>query len=407
MLSKWSHRFSNATPFLDQGASALFNFLFVLVASLLLGTEQFAHANYGFLAVVFVVNISNALILQPYLRITSKSQTANIKETTKCAVALTLAVGAVASPLLYVVGQGLGMPGGAISSAILVLYASMAYELGRRVNMLRGKWSLNLLYGIALCGLMLLAILAVRPDTASSLLTVVLVAYAILDLPILFFGFSYALRSSSASSAVETGSHMYREFLRFGTLLLGGAIAFWFISGGYLLVVAKLISTYDVAVLRMSQNLMNGLLLAFTALDNYILAGHARRLLEKSTFVYGFLVLVVVLYSVFAYIVFASIYPSMRNAAYLIAIWAVVYLLITFTRLWVSILKWHGDARSVFVGQTSGAVLFLLLVGLAVFLGLRPGAAGVIVCWLLSSLVIFLLMFVSVRSVLRNSEVRL
>lgn len=404
MLKRGLRDIAKVMPFLDQGATALFNFLFVFTTSLLLSAEEFAFANYGFLAILFVVNVGNALVFQPYLRTIAKGGFASVRRMTLYAVLVSTVISVIASPLLYVIGKNLGMPDGAIYLTVLILYASMAYELGRRMNMLQGRWDLNLLYGMSLSLLMLLALLVVQPDKASDMLAMVLAAYTILGAPMLLLGLGKALRSSVSADTVEVISDTYWESLRYGALLLGGAIAFWFISGGYLLIVAKFVPTYDIAVLRATQNLMNGVLLIFTALDNYVLSGQARRLVKQPASAYGFLVSIVALYSILAYGAFVLIYPSMRSFAYLIAIWAVVYLLTTFARLWISILKWHGDARSVLTGQVSGVAFFMLLVGLAALLDLQPGAAGVTLFWLLSSLVVFVVVLSNVRVALRNGS---
>lgn len=399
MLRRGLRGIAKATPFLDQGAVALFNFLFVFTASLLLSAEEFAFANYGFLAVFFVVNVGNALVFQPYLRTITKGGFTSARGMTLYTILVSMVISAVASPLLYVVGKNLGMPDGAIYLTVLVLYMSMVYELGRRMNMLQGRWGFNVLYGISLSTLTLLALLIMRPDSASGMLTVVLGAYTVLGAPMFLFGLVGALRSSVSPDKVEATSDTYWESLRFGVLLLGGAVSFWFISGGYLLMIAGMVSTNDVVALRVTQNFMNGILLIFAALDNRILAGQAYHLIQRPTSAYGYLVLIVVLYSALAYIAFVLIYPSMRSFAYLIGIWMVVYLLTTFTRLWISIFKWYGNARSVVTVQAGGVFFFVLLVGLAALLGLQLSAVEVTLFWLLSSLVIYMLVLVSRRKI--------
>ena len=392
-------------PFLDQGAAAFFNFFFVFLASVVLSPEEFVFANYGYLELLFAITLSQAFIFQPYLWTTSKSGFANVRATTLHATLACVIVSMVASPLLYMVSKNLGMPAQAIYLTVLILYAAMLYELGRRVNMLRGRWSLNLFCGMSLSALMFLIVLALRPNTASGILTAMLTGYTILGVPMLLFGLVGVFRSPVARNvvgAIPDNPNSYWRSLRYGGWLSGEAIAHWFTTAGYLLVIANLVSTYDFAGLRITQNLMNGIILIFVALENYVLSGHARRLLERPSSVYGYLALMVALYSMFACAAFTLIYPSMRSFAYVFALWAVGYLLFSFAKLWALILKWHGDARSIVMGQISGVAFFMLLISLVALLGLRLSAVEVALFWLLSSLIFSVLVLFKVKVILQR-----
>ncbi len=375
-------RLNMLLPLLEQGVAALYNFLLIFVASLLLPVEQFVTFSYVWLYVLLILNAINALVFQPFMRMIAAHDMRNARAIVRLSVISIIGINFLGGLLAFYLGPYYNETLPLIGWTTVTLFAVAVYELGRRVWMLAGRWHFGVAFGVVLHVSTWTVVWIAKPVTPAGFMAPLVVIYGAVGLVSLALGLMKLLHDAPLEQRDDL---VFLEYFRFGAPLLVGAVAFWFFSGGYLFFVGKILPTTDVAALRMIQNLFNGVLLLLVAIENYILSGGVRALLRRLGIVHSLLASFVIVYGLLVYLVFTKVYPGIDAHAELVLIWTFTYLLLAFSRIWMSLLKWYGHAMKVGLSQINGTGVFLLLLFLCVGLGAPMNALLVSLLWFLTA----------------------
>lgn len=383
-------KLENTFPFLDQGIAAAFNFLFVLVTSFILPTDEFVKINYIMLMVLLMLNVHNALVFQPFLKFFSASSSENIKGISlNVLLKLNLASILIFAGTFYYLKISLSL----FVGAVIWLFILSFYEFNRRISMLNGKWNNNFFIGLLLNLITWPAIYFFKFDSAKVTLLFIISAYFLVSIIFTLINFKYYWKKIFFAKPKGINDiKRDNEFYKFGILLLGGSVAFWFISGGYLLYLGKFLLTNEIAFLRVLQNLFNGIWIILTALDNVILSGSGYEIFKKIKSV-RFLAIVSIftaLYGTLVYLVFRFFY-DFDNITSVLLIWILFYLILSFAKIYMSLLKFMGESKSVFISQGIGVAIYFIMVTIINGVGVELNIINVSFLWVPISLIILLI----------------
>jgi O-antigen/teichoic acid export membrane protein len=384
-------------PILDQAISATFNFLFVMVTSFILPTKEFVFINYIMLIVLLIVNVHNAIVFQPFLKFFTKTKNTNSRK--KFVLKTLFIINLIAIPIIAIISFYLNAPFVLIILAIVWLFILVLYEFNRRISMLRGRWDLNFYIGLLLNILTWPIIIYFSFGTSTVTLFFILSIYLLIT--IIFTIKNYNDFWIGVLDKEYDKFNIFKEnkeFYKFGFMLLGGAVSFWFISGGYLLYIGKFLTADEVALLRTIQNMLNGILIVLTALDNVILSGTANGILKKLSSIKSLIALFIIFYGSLIYIVF-NLFYDFGNILYVLSIWLLFYLIMSFAKVYMSLLKFNGESKSVFISQGIGSIIYLFTVTLMYFNGIKLNVINVSLLWIPISVIILLISLKDLKSI--------
>jgi O-antigen/teichoic acid export membrane protein len=384
-------------PILDQAISATFNFLFVMVTSFILPTKEFVFINYIMLIVLLIVNVHNAIVFQPFLKFFTKTKNTNSRK--KFVLKTLFIINLIAIPIIAIISFYLNAPFVLIILAIVWLFILVLYEFNRRISMLRGRWDLNFYIGLLLNILTWPIIIYFSFGTSTVTLFFILSIYLLIT--IIFTIKNYNDFWIGVLDKEYDKFNIFKEnkeFYKFGFMLLGGAVSFWFISGGYLLYIGKFLTADEVALLRTIQNMLNGILIVLTALDNVILSGTANGILKKLSSIKSLIALFIIFYGSLIYIVF-NLFYDFGNILYVLSIWLLFYLIMSFAKIYMSLLKFNGESKSVFISQGIGSIIYLFTVTLMYFNGIKLNVINVSLLWIPISVIILLISLKDLKSI--------
>ncbi|WP_017436820.1 hypothetical protein [Saccharococcus caldoxylosilyticus] len=383
-------------PILDQAIAAAFNFLFVMVTSFILPTKEFVFVNYIMLIVSLIVNVHNAMVFQPFLKFLDNSG--------KIALKTLFIVNSIAILIIAGASFYLNISFTLLIEAIIWLFTLSFYEFNRRISMLRARWDLNFYIGLLLNVLTWPTMVYFGFKSAAVTLLFILSIYLLVTILFTVKNYNYLWRSLFLDKDYDRG-HIFREskeFYKFGIMLLGGSIAFWFISGGYLLYLGKFLTADETALLRVIQNMLSGILIVLTALDNIILSGSGNGIFKKLNSIHSLtlVALFIIFYGALIYMVF-SLFYDFGNILCVLGIWLLFYLIMSLAKIYMSFLKFNGESKSVFISQGVGAVIYFFIVTLMYFIGIKLNIINVSLLWIPASLIILI---ISIRDLKRLSS---
>ncbi|WP_437829647.1 hypothetical protein ACQRXC_18100 [Niallia taxi] len=369
----------------DQVFTALYNFIFVLTTSLILPTKEFVIINYMVLLVMFVVNVCNAIVFQPFMRQTNKKET--ISKGLLKLVQKYLSITFLLSILIFLIFSKIYN----VNYEVLILgyfwlLFLTIYELCKRINMVTNRWKFNFFSGLLLNCFTWGIVYLLLPRTNKEYLFISVIILGCILLANLIM-----LKINIVNTKQITNTPYEKiEFKQDGKILLGGAISFWFISGGYLLFLSGILSVEEISNLRIIQNLFNGILILSTTLDNYILAGNGKEIHRNQRMMRWGLIGIIIIYSVVVYFAAKIIYPENISLVYLLPIWLVFYLILGLSRFLISLIKYFSVSRTVFTSQFLSAVTYIVLMMLWSFF-FNFNAYIVSILWLPSVFIILLI----------------
>jgi O-antigen/teichoic acid export membrane protein len=389
-------------PILDQAIAAAFNFLFVMVTSFILPTKEFVFVNYIMLIISLIVNVHNAMVFQPFLKFFfNRNSSDNSK---KLALKTLFIINLIAILIIAGASFYLNISFTLLIEAIIWLFILSFYEFNRRISMLRERWDLNFYIGLLLNVLTWPTMVYFDFESAAFTLLFILSIYLLVTIIFTVKNYNYFWRSLFLNKGYDRG-HIFREnkeFYKFGIMLLGGSVAFWFISGGYLLYLGKFLTADETALLRVIQNMLSGILIVLTVLDNIILSGSGNAIFRKLNSIYSLtlVALFIVFYGALIYIVF-SLFYDFGNILYVLSIWLLFYLIMSLAKIYMSFLKFNGESKSIFISQGIGAVIYFFIVTLMYFIGVKLNIINVSLVWIPTSLIILL---ISIKDLKRISS---
>jgi hypothetical protein len=385
-------------PILDQAISATFNFLFVMVTSLILPTKEFVFINYIMLIVLLIVNVHNAIVFQPFLKFFSKIKNTNSSK--KFALKTLFIINLIAIPIIVIICFYLNVPFVLFILAIVWLFILVLYEFNRRISMLRGRWDLNFYIGLLLNILTWPIIIYFSFGTSTVTLLFILSIYLLITIIFTIKNYNDFWIGLFSDKKYEKFNIFKenKEFYKFGFMLLGGAVSFWFISGGYLLYIGKFLAADEVALLRTIQNMLNGILIVLTALDNLILSGAGNGIFKKLSSIKSLIALFIILYGSLTYILF-NLFYDFENILFVLSIWLLFYLIMSFAKIYMSLLKFNGESKSVFISQGIGSIIYLFTVTLMYFNGIKLNVINVSLLWIPISVIILLISLKDLKSI--------
>ncbi|CAI9395041.1 hypothetical protein BACSP_00832 [Bacillus sp. T2.9-1] len=369
----------------DQVYTAAYNFLFVLITSLILKPDQFVEINYIFLLIMFVVNVCNALVFQPFMRQINKNKIIT-KNIILFSVKYLVSIFLISMLLLFILMGIFDLTFSTLMLGFLWLILITFYEFTKRINMIKGNWKSNFNVGLTLNILTWGTVIYLQPNSSLKYLMICMIILFISCLVLFLSSKKSLFDKINVDNVVDVG-----EFFNNGKILLGGAISFWFISGGYLLFLSSFLSVEEISALRIIQNLFNGVLILTTALDNYILSGNGRKIFEMRRILVGALTAFILLYSVIVFIISKVIYTTNYEVVYLLPIWLIFYIVLGISRFLVSMIKFFSVSKAVFTSQFYSMLTFIILFALWLFTSEHVNVYIVSIIWI-PSISIFLIM---------------
>ncbi|SFI88517.1 Polysaccharide pyruvyl transferase family protein WcaK [Paenibacillus sp. UNC496MF] len=368
-----------SSPFFDQIIIAAFNFLLLFCSSFLLNTKEFVLLSNFILFNMLLLNILNAGILQPFMH---KSRTTKDDWLVFSIIASVLLC-FLFSGFVFLLKEHYGFSSKQIAIlATLNLFSSL-FELFRRRNMLLQKWYSNIVAGVTLVTLTAMISFFTGIHRFEGIIEGVTLSYIIVVVLLVIQNSKVGVPLKIALNKEHV-----RSFFTFGWWLLGSAIGFWFVSGGYLLWLSHIIhDSQTIAELRITQNLMSGIVILLTVVDNLQMTGSRNFVLQKRMIFLGTPV-VIVAYGTAMSLFFYASYDQLRSSWNLIFLWTAVYICLAIIRIMTGYLKSQGKARPSFYSQVGVVLLFILITELASITqqGLNPFI--IVVYWLVSYLII-------------------
>lgn len=387
-------------PLGDQGFTALYNFLFVIISSVLLDSKNFIIINTVFLCIMFAINLQNALVLQPFMKesVNNKIKKASISYSIKYLVRLNLIfilfIGA------YFIFTKINFM--TFLLTIVWLFLLTFSEYIRRIVMVLNKWNYGFYFGLVNNLFSWIVILVVKPTTAIAYLNLIIICLFIMLIPYLFVVLKLVKLN------IISDILLVNIYKKGGLILCGSAIAYWFITGGYLLLITHFIPLDQSSDLRKIQNMFNGIMLILTALDNFLLVGSGYIEDKKIKIMHLLLIVSNIVYGVFVYIAINIIYPGNVSLLKLLPMWICFYLILSIGKLWISILKSIYITKAIFLSQFYATIVFILLLSLIKVFAINLNSYLITFIWIPSSLVILIVCLVEKNKVFRKilSEVK-
>ncbi|MGR6337093.1 hypothetical protein ACU5CE_04455 [Priestia megaterium] len=399
-------KLSKLYPLADQIGVSAFNFLLVFIPSLVLDTSEFVKFSNIALFVLFIINAANAVVYQPYLRFfrTSPLLNKNIQKNIYTSFMLLLTSFLI---LTFLLKQHFNF------SWILITYSGawiilmFVYELIKRYNMVTNKWNVNFHMVLVLNVLTFLGILLFQPSTAEQVLTIINCSLLILVASLLlingrYFQFLYFRKDSGTIVSPK-------EFFLFGKNLLGGAIAFWFISGGYLLLIGHFINNSDIENTRIIQNFFSGSLIVINTLDNYLLAKTEKMgdIFNKYKRIRILLMVFLLVYSCGVELAIQIFYPANNIEILLVLLFALFYIILSNLRLINSIAKTIGSSKDVFISQFTASSIYLISIFIINSIDLKISIYILIFLWIPSLFIGYLYSVLNLRTIKKTNNVLL
>jgi hypothetical protein len=345
--------FSKLLPFIDQINVAVFNFILVFIPSILMSSNNLLKANLISLTLGLCISINNALIYQPFLKFLNKEKKISKRIFRDLLIRLYFNV-FIGFGFLIIKGIGIFD----ISEMFLILFFIITinhYELMKRICMLNNRWGINSIFGTIINLSWLLAILIYKNS-----LSKVLIFQVIVVIICTFF-----LKIENKKFIVQDffpPPFETKEFKLFGLGLLGAAISFWIISGGYLLIFKEFFNQEELNTLRLYHNFFSGFLILFVVLDNYLLSGFGQhniinKLKLKSISIIS--IFIVLVYSVVVYLFLRIIYGGAEIE--LLILFGVIYSLLSLIRVINSKYKLKGKSREVMFSQVIPVFCYIII----------------------------------------------
>ena len=399
-------KLSKLYPLADQIGVSAFNFLLVFIPSLVLDTSEFVKFSNIALFVLFIINAANAVVYQPYLRFfrTSPLLNKNIQKNIYTSFMLLLTSFLI---LTFLLKQHFNF------SWILITYSGawiilmFVYELIKRYNMVTNKWNVNFHMVLVLNVLTFLGILLFQPSTAEQVLTIINCSLLILLASLLlingrYFQFLY-LRKDSGTIVSP------KEFFLFGKNLLGGAIAFWFISGGYLLLIGHFINNSDIENTRIIQNFFSGSLIVINTLDNYLLTKTEKMgdIFNKYKRIRILLMVFLLVYSCGVELAIQIFYPANNIQILLVLLFALFYIILSNLRLINSIAKTIGSSKDVFISQFTASAIYLISIFIINSIDLKISIYILIFLWIPSLFIGYLYSVLNLKTIKKTNNILL
>jgi len=389
-------------PLADQIGVSAFNFLLVFIPSLVLGTTEFVKFSNIALFVLFIINASNAVVYQPYLRFFRKEIWLNSLIIKNICITLFMLLSIFLIFVLITKESYNFSSKLAFYSAIWIILMFIC-ELIKRYNMLVNKWNLNFYIIISINILTFLGILIFQPSKAENILLIIDFSLGII-LIILFlvkntyFKFLF-LKKRSKNNVVSS-----KEFWLFGKNLFGGATAFWFISGGYLLLIGHFLNDTEIGNIRVIQNFFSGSLIIINTLDNYLLAKN-----ENFNVVFNkykklrFLILIfLAFYSCCVAVAIHIFYPTNNISLFLVTMFSLFYIILSNLRLINSISKTVGSSKDVFISQFLACLIYLICIVLISIAGFKVSSYSLIAIWVPGLLLGYVYSILNLKSIRKN-----
>jgi hypothetical protein len=367
-------------PVFEQSMSALFNFLLIFLTSIYLVTSDFVVLNNIYLYIMLMVNIMNAIVYQPLML--------NFRDTGRIynGFIIKLVIGhLLLITLMFIIFsyfQGVETP-------VLILAATLAsliviYELFRRLTMLQNSWTVITCTGFMNNLVSWLILLSINEISITKVLIIISCSYLLTCFVLLFF----LLRNYTKYNFTYKNKPVRSQ----GWFLLGGAVSFWFISGGYLLLLTTIITNEDTVFLRVIQNLLSGILIILTAFDNFILSSKNIPLTKSKYKLY--MLLFIIFYGTIAYFIINTFY-TFESVLFTLIIWLFFYYVLSLSKIDMSILKAKGITSIIFKSQFVASAVFALLLHIWHYCSYDLNPIYISATWLLCGCVMWLMVKVT------------
>ncbi|WP_461672888.1 hypothetical protein [Priestia megaterium] len=338
-------------PFIDQINVAIFNFILVFIPSILMSSENLLQLNLMSLILGFCSTVSNALIYQPFLK--SFNLDKKVSRALFIKINLKLFFYIIIPLSIFLFREYSYYSTSEILLILLLIIVINYYEFFKRINMIKNSWGTNILCGFVI-NISWILLIIVYKDYISAIVFFEMIIILMATI------FLLVINNKFIESKYEATSFSMRNFNSFGIGLLGAGIAFWMISGGYLLVFKSLFTETQLNNLRLYHNFYSGFLIVFVVLDNYLLSGSGKKLVGKLNILLGISVLSIIFYSALVYVIIRVIYS--RQELILILLFSMMYIIIATIRIMNSKHKIENKSKEVMLSQVIPVSLYVTFI---------------------------------------------
>jgi len=376
----------NLLPLLEQGSAALFTFAINFIASLRMDAVPFVKFTTVWIASLLIVTLSNAVVFQPAMwAIMHQRNHAQHRVLFKASGLLALMLLLATGYYMWVMQHSdpTTSPYNWLTISLIAMIS--LFEFVRRLLMLSSKWLVSFAINLVMMVTVGLSFIG-RPSLNQVWIHLILI-YGVAILTALCF----AHPMLRPRDEVERKPGLLKDLLSFGTPLLGAGLSFWFITGGYLLLLNHALQPAQSASLRALQNLFSGIMVLLAAFDNWALAQPDRLTLKQARFIEKGLLGVVIAWGLVLSVVAPRLFHKFSVSPFMVLFFTLSYAALSSARLWMSIAKQSGNSMLAMNSQTFACVSFLLLVGVQWYLKLALSATSITILWAIAMMAMWLL----------------